>query len=119
MSYMRPGWNRKYFKGLTKEYAFPTAQGNFEFASAYSIRGEDMAEIILDVLKHARIRIQDSDFEVIKKLAKEFGVEHKLRSRPLSDEEICRRMFIRVRKIERELGIVENKKVKLKDEDKV
>jgi len=119
MSYMRPGWNRKYFKGLTKEYVFPTAQGNFEFCSAYSIRGEDMAEIILKVLKNAKIRIQDSDIEVIKKLAKEFGVKHKLRSRPLSDEEICRRMLIRCRKLEHELGILGNKKVKLKDKNKV
>lgn len=83
MSYMRPGHLRRFFKGTCKEFVY-LVDDRVITGFGSQVDGEDMAEIVTQMILSAGIITRKQEKGAVKKLAKEFGVEKVLLKKPLT-----------------------------------
>ena len=84
MSYMRPGHVSQYFKRITGEYVYSPADDKIEWMGLMrNIDIEDMIVICANMFID-----QDKKWEFIKEKSKEWGVEDRLRDKPLEGDEL-------------------------------
>jgi hypothetical protein len=94
MSFIRNAWPLMYFTTRSTEYVFPADDGKKSYIEDYGSDYKDKATLI-ELLANFVLRCtQDEDYtwKMVRILAKDYGVEHLLRKKPASWEQISKEM---------------------------
>lgn len=95
MSFIRCAWPLKYFTTRSTEYVFPSTDSSGKsYTEDYDSKYEDKPTLI-ELLAEFILRCttdEDYTWKMVRILAKDYGVEHLLRKKPASWEQISKEM---------------------------